>query len=290
MGTGASKKATADAEKASFDDDDTDEDFDTYSKKKVAANSKSFSRLEHNGLLPKLQSVAAFGKSKEKKKDSGREIVGLDDDSDVEEITSKKPGQRAKAEEKELKNEIIELEKTFENLDLDNSIGGGSINSTHRKPFTRGLYRSSTIDESYSHNQRTQNSTSRTGPSMAFVGGPFGTPAMVKPLKFSWEEPAVSIIVDKDNEDWNYQQTVIDGFDPDKFRKVNKDSKNSSNYDTGIHVERQFNSSASSNGSSSTRSGRGATEIPTMEMPGVPSYDNSERQLLASLEQELGVL
>ena len=53
-----------------------------------------------------------------------------------------KPGQRAKAEEKELKNEIIELEKTFENLDLDNSIGGGgSINSTHRKPFTRGLYR-----------------------------------------------------------------------------------------------------------------------------------------------------
>ena len=37
MGTGASKKATADAEKASFDDDDTDEDFDTYSKKKVAA-------------------------------------------------------------------------------------------------------------------------------------------------------------------------------------------------------------------------------------------------------------
>ena len=43
---------------------------------------------------------------------------------------------------------------------------------------------------------------------------------------------------------------MIDGFDPDKFRKVNKDSKN---YDTGIHVERQFNSSASSTGSSSTR-------------------------------------
>ena len=77
---------------------------------------------------------------------------------------------------------------------------------------------------------------------------------------------------------------MIDGFDPDKFRKVNKDSK--SNTDSGIHVERKFNSSASSTGSSS----RGAAEIPTMEMPGVPSYDNSERQLLASLEQELGVL
>ena len=81
-------------------------------------------------------------------------------------------------------------------------------------------------------------------------------------------------------------QTVIDGFDPDKFRKVNKDSKKNNNYDSGIHVERQFNSSASSTGSSS----RGATEIPSMQMPGVPSYDNSERQLLASLEQELGVL
>ena len=56
-------------------------------------------------------------------------------------IYTVKPGQRAKAEEKELKNEIIELEKTFENLDLDNSIGGGSINSTYRKPLNRGLYR-----------------------------------------------------------------------------------------------------------------------------------------------------
>ena len=58
-------------------------------------------------------------------------------------------------------------------------------------------------------------------------------------------------------------QTVIDGFDPDKFRKVNKDSKNSSNYDTGIHVERQFNSSASSNGSSSTRYVYGVEQNPT---------------------------
>ena len=80
---------------------------------------------------------------------------------------------------------------------------------------------------------------------------------------------------------------MIDGFDPDKFRKVNKDSKKNNNYDSGIHVERQFGSASSSSGSSS----RGTeVQIPTMEMPGVPSYDNSERQLLASLEQELGVL
>ena len=80
---------------------------------------------------------------------------------------------------------------------------------------------------------------------------------------------------------------MIDGFDPDKFRKVNKDSKKNNKYDSGIHVERQFGSASSSSGSSS----RGTeVQIPTMEMPGVPSYDNSERQLLASLEQELGVL
>jgi len=277
MGTGASKKSAA--EKASFDDDD-DEDFDTYSKKKLAENSK-YQRLEQNGLLPKLQSVSAFSRNKEKKKDGGRKIIGLDDDSDAENDskTAKKPGKRAKNEENELKNEIIELEKTFENLDLDNSIGGANV----KKPFTRGLYRSSTIDQNYSFDQRPQHTNSR--PTMAF-GGSFGTPAIAKPLKFSWEEQTVPIVVDKNNDDWNYQQTVIDGFDPDKFRKVNKDSKKNNNYDSGIHVERQFNSSASSTGSSS----RGATEIPSIQMPGVPSYDNSERQLLASLEQELGVL
>ena len=48
--------------------------------------------MKEGGEERSLKSVAAFGKSKEKKKDSGREIVGLDDDSDVEEITSKKPG------------------------------------------------------------------------------------------------------------------------------------------------------------------------------------------------------
>ena len=77
---------------------------------------------------------------------------------------------------------------------------------------------------------------------------------------------------------------MIDGFDPDKFRKANKDRKN----DSGICIERQF---GGGNGSSSSReSSSGASRMTTIEMPGVPSYDNSEKQLLASLEQELGVL
>ena len=164
--------------------------------------------MEQNGLLPKLQSVSAFNRNKEKKKDGERKIVGLDEDSDTENDakTAKKPGVRAKNEENELKNEIIELEKTFENLDLDNSIGGTNV----RKPFSRGLYRSSTIDQSYSFDQRPQHTNSR--PNMAFGGGTFGTPAIAKPLKFSWEEPTVPIVVDKDNDDWNYQQVSAEFF------------------------------------------------------------------------------
>ena len=159
--------------------------------------------MEPAGILPKLSAVSAFGSKSKLRDKNGRKIVGLEDDSDVEEdITTTKKGKRAKNEENELKNEIIELEKTFENLDLDNSIGSTS----HRKPFTRGLYRSSTIDESYLFNQRPQNSTSR--PPMAF-GGSFATPAVAKPLKFSWQEPTVPIVVDKDNDDWNYQQVSV---------------------------------------------------------------------------------
>ena len=77
---------------------------------------------------------------------------------------------------------------------------------------------------------------------------------------------------------------MIDGFDPAKFREANnKDSKKlGANADNGIRVERQFGSATSSES-------RGA-RLTTVEMPGVPSYDRTEKQLLASLEQELGVL
>ena len=79
-------------------------------------------------------------------------------------------------------------------------------------------------------------------------------------------------------------QTVIDGFDPAKFRQANnkKESKGGNIPDNGIRVERQF-------GSASSNESRGA-RMATIEMPGVPSYDRTEKQLLASLEQELGVL
>ena len=175
MGSGASKKSNAE-DKSNFEEDD-EEDFDTFSKKKAGNKPK----LEQNGLLPKLEASPA-------KKAKGRNsIVGLEDeDDDFQPL--RKP--KKKDEEKELRNEIIELEKTFENLDLDSSI---------KKPkpmMTRGLYRSSTIDDSFS---------TRPARGSRPPLGPFGTPAP-KPLKFSWEESKPAPVVDKDNDDWNYKQ------------------------------------------------------------------------------------
>ena len=74
-------------------------------------------------------------------------------------------------------------------------------------------------------------------------------------------------------------QTVIDGFDPDKFRKVNSKMNSS---DQTYHVERQVKSPPSATLQTST--------FQQSDMPGVPTYDKSERQLLATLEQELSAL
>lgn len=72
---------------------------------------------------------------------------------------------------------------------------------------------------------------------------------------------------------------MIDGFDPDKFRKVN--SKANSN-EQPFQIERQFKSPPSTTLQTST--------FQHSDMPGVPTYDKSERQLLATLEHELSAL
>ncbi len=88
---------------------------------------------------------------------------------------------------------------------------------------------------------------------------------------------------------------MIDGFDPDKFKKVNNKGGGNDNMvplkkntvaDPDLRIERKIDS-ANSNRQLSA-------DEPMMrfqEMPGaVPSYDRGERQLLATLEQELGVI
>ena len=73
---------------------------------------------------------------------------------------------------------------------------------------------------------------------------------------------------------------MIDGFDPDKFRKVN--SKANKTNDPSFHVKRHIQSPPSFSLQTST--------FQESDMPGVPSYDKSEKQLLATLEQELSAL
>jgi hypothetical protein len=75
-------------------------------------------------------------------------------------------------------------------------------------------------------------------------------------------------------------QTVIDGFDPDKFRQVNKQASSkpsmvsTSSLSNGLATHSYFEQNSSE-----------------MDMPGsVPTYDRTEQKLLATLEQELGVL
>lgn len=97
-------------------------------------------------------------------------------------------------------------------------------------------------------------------------------------------------------------QTVIDGFDAEKFRKVNSkpvtapsapketfwtqrlpQRSAAARDDGGIFVERVRIGNPSISAVAGKMGG-------ALTVPGVPSYDKSERQLLATLEQELGVL
>ena len=116
----------------------------------------------------------------------------------------------ATTDEKQLKNEILELEKTFESLELD-----------RKSPTPRtGLFRTTSIaatafmPTSFAGNgsgggllggrptNRGQNKTLQSLTSNSIPGGS-GAP---KPLKFSWEESSTPKAVDKDSEEWTYKQ------------------------------------------------------------------------------------
>ena len=81
MGNGASSKKSQDQKKdQEFGDEDNDqEDFDSYARKKAQENRSGQQRLEQAGLLPKLECTP------ERSKPVVREtIIGLDDSDDDE--------------------------------------------------------------------------------------------------------------------------------------------------------------------------------------------------------------
>ena len=80
MGNGASSKNGKDQKKdQDLGDEDQEEDFDSYARKKAQENRSGQQRLEQAGLLPKLESTP------ERSKPVVREtIIGLDDSDDDE--------------------------------------------------------------------------------------------------------------------------------------------------------------------------------------------------------------
>lgn len=94
-------------------------------------------------------------------------------------------------------------------------------------------------------------------------------------IRFSWEDRMT------EQEEWAVQKVNIDGFDPEKFRVANQQASHQrrSPDDSDIIISHKIPS---------------LTNRPAypelVSMPGVPSYDPLEQQLLASLERELGVL
>ncbi len=86
---------------------------------------------------------------------------------------------------------------------------------------------------------------------------------------------------------------MIDGFDPDKFRQVNKQPSKPG----GVGLTRSTSLQGGNPGggvsafSLSTDPDHGVGRTADMDVPGaVPTYDRAEQKLIASLEQELGVL
>lgn len=125
-----------------------------------------------------------------------------------------------------------------------------------------------------------QSQFSRTDRRTSLVGHLAGG-GMNSKVRFSWDNKTGGGAEGAgESEDWTYNKTVIDGFDPDKFRQVNNRTTAAAAATTVSSNRPNLDRSFSVLGSS--------TE---MDMPGaVPTYDRAEQKLIASLEQELGVL
>lgn len=207
MGTGASKKAKTSTESP---EEDEDEDYDSFSKKRSQPLNEGQPRLEQAGLLPKLENSSSNFIQHQKR----TTIVGLlDSDDEESEVITQQKAKKAAAgpaaakakissktanDEKQLRNEILELEKTFESLEMESS------SAVAKRP--PGLMRASTIDHhhivqplSYNHSRPARGPLR---PQQSF------TAPVSRPLKFSWEETHAPVMVDKDTDEWNYKQVI----------------------------------------------------------------------------------
>jgi hypothetical protein len=219
MGSGASKKKAGGKNASSFDENEED-DVDPFLKA-TSKRAPGQPRLEQAGILPKLE--PADPKTTHQGQNGRRQIVGLidSDDDEIESVNNARLAatkgqtkaattnikQNDKLAEKQLKSEIIELEKTFESLEFN---GGNNHNSrannnhrTNNNQRPSGFFHrsaptqdhNSQMPQPLSYNSRPRRSSNV--PSSAFT---------TKPLKFSWEDTREPVSVDKDTEEWTYKQ------------------------------------------------------------------------------------
>ncbi|TRY71017.1 hypothetical protein TCAL_10834 [Tigriopus californicus] len=286
MGSGTSK------EDGSFANDDfLDQDYDQeYERQLAQKRVETKNRSVHTNEPKKLRNIFAQAKSPPK-------IVGLEDSDDESPNLPKATGQKAnqKGDDPELKTELNELENTFNSLgivgkklwtDSDYSesttqemASSGRWNNNNSTPDS--AQSNEFLTQSYSQHSRfpprTSHSRQRRLSSSYHMQS--NSRNIQKPLKFSWDTPS-NLPKNKESEDWTYKKTVIEGFDPDRFRKANKGS-------TNVPSERK--SSYSSPGPQRPFQGSAVRQT-SMDIPGViPTYDRTEQNMLASLEHELGL-
>ncbi|XP_023333920.1 uncharacterized protein LOC111705564 [Eurytemora carolleeae] len=240
----------------------------------------------------------AFGRSNSEAK---RKIVDLDSsesETDTDDFEESKRGI-----DLTLRNDIEDLESTFDRLGLDergravpqNGVNGGHHqlnNGGHHQLINGGHHKNNgghsfDNDHMFSHGGHQQQFRNGLAENDEDTGGASlnntsktllmnGKRMMSKKgnVRLSWNDRPYP----EQEDSWTLSKVKIDGFDPEKFRVANSTSNPRSQQRQDKHslllIQNPSNMSYSE-----------------ADMPGsVPAYDPTEQQLLASIEREMGVL
>eukprot|EP00095_Tigriopus_kingsejongensis_P000894 maker-scaffold409_size180341-snap-gene-0.26 protein:Tk00894 transcript:maker-scaffold409_size180341-snap-gene-0.26-mRNA-1 annotation:"PREDICTED: uncharacterized protein LOC100954360" len=270
MGSGASKRVDD-----GFEDEDIfDEDYEENIQRQMEEK-----RIATRNKEKEKKLINIFGA----KKPPPRVVGMLDSDEEDAPRDTKVKSKfdlRPKDVDKELKEEINELEHTFNSLglvgkkmwtDTDYSeettrklASSGRWNNNNAQENPGSANSNEYLTQSYSQHSRfpprTSHSRQRqpTGYHLQL-----GAKNNQRPLKFSWDGPD-NLPKNKESEEWTYKKTVIEGFDPDRFRKANK----------GVAGPQMGSFSRPS--SQAPVMGPKLTRQTSMDIPGViPTYDRT---------------
>lgn len=204
--------------------------------------------LSRANLLPGSFSILKVEKSRTR-------IVDFDSSSDEEKEDDDK------RENSEWREEVDNLQQTLNSLGLEEDRRQVRVSKEPAREFFVGDQSSVSLQSSnWSHAQQDRLGSRRGR----------GRPPS-RDIRFSWEDRMT------EQEEWKLQKVNIDGFDPEKFRVANQTGQKSSTDDSDIIISHKVPTHA-----------KRPAYPELVSMPGVPSYDPLEQQLLASLERKSG--